>query len=246
MAKPPFNRKGQAPREVKEFEEEVIQIDRVTRVVKGGRRLRFRATVVIGNRKGKVGVGIGKSTEVQGAIKKAIAQAKKSLIEVPMIGQTIPHRVQMKFKSAKLIIMPARPGTGIIAGGPLRKVIELSGVKDILSKCLGAKNRLNNSQAAINALAALKTMPWLKKKAVVAPVAVAAGAHAAPVAHAAPGTHVKPVAHAAPAAHTAPAAHATPAHATPTTHHTPAPAPAPTTHPAPKAPVVAPAKKTQE
>ncbi len=176
MAKPPINKKGRAPmHEQKEFEEEVIQIDRVTRVVKGGRRLRFRATVVIGNKKGKVGVGIGKSTEVQGAIKKAIAQAKKSLIEVPMIGQTIPHRVDMKFKSAKLIIMPARPGTGIIAGGPLRKVIELSGVKDVLSKCLGAKNRLNNSQAAINALAALKSMPWIKK------AAPATAAHAAPV-----------------------------------------------------------------
>ncbi|MFA5829275.1 MAG: 30S ribosomal protein S5 [Candidatus Gracilibacteria bacterium] len=247
MAKPPFNRKGQAPmREVKEFEEEVIQIDRVTRVVKGGRRLRFRATVVIGNRKGKVGVGIGKSTEVQGAIKKAIAQAKKSLIEVPMIGQTIPHRVEMKFKSAKLIIMPARPGTGIIAGGPLRKVIELSGVKDILSKCLGAKNRLNNSQAAINALAELRTMPWLKKK-VATPVAVAPGAHVAPVAHAVPGTHVNTAAHttpahAAPVARTAPVAHTTPAHAAPTTHHAPAPA----AHPAPKAPVADPAKKTQE
>jgi small subunit ribosomal protein S5 len=162
--KPSMNKKGRAPiRDVKEFEEEVIQIDRVTRVVKGGRRLRFRATVVIGNRKGKVGVGIGKSTEVQGAIKKAIAQAKKSLIEVPMVAQTIPHRVAVKFKSAKLIVMPARPGTGIIAGGPLRKVIELAGVKDVLSKCLGSKNRLNNSQAAILALAALKQLPWVKK-----------------------------------------------------------------------------------
>ena len=155
--------------EHKEFEEEVIQIDRVTRVVKGGRRLRFRATVVIGNRKGKVGVGIGKSTEVQGAIKKAVAQARKSLIIVPMVGETIPHRVHMKFKSAKLLLMPACPGTGIIAGGPLRKILELAGVKDVLSKALGCKNRLSNSQAAIMALSDLKTFPWLKK--VAAPVA---------------------------------------------------------------------------
>ncbi len=160
----PFNKKSKAPiREEKEYDEEVIQIDRVTRVVKGGRRLRFRATVVIGNHKGKVGVGIGKSTEVQGAIKKGIAQAKKALVTVPMVGQTIPHRVDMKFKSARMIIMPARPGTGIIAGGPLRKVIELAGIKDVLSKCLGSKNRLNNSQAAAMALATLKQLPWVKK-----------------------------------------------------------------------------------
>jgi len=159
-------RKGKAPiREVKEFEEEVIQIDRVTRVVKGGRRLRFRATLVIGNRKGKVGVGIGKSTEVAGAIAKAIAQAKKNLITVPMAGQTIPHKVQVKFKSAKVMLMPAIPGTGIKAGGSVRKVIELAGIKDIMGKCLGAPNRLNNSQAAIEALKKLKPIPWLKVKA---------------------------------------------------------------------------------
>ena len=170
MPKPSSPRRSRAPaREGSEFEEEVIQIDRVTRVVKGGRRLRFRATVVIGNRKGKVGVGIGKSVEVQGAIKKAVAQAKKSLIEVPIIGGTIPHRVNMKFKSAKMIIMPACPGTGIIAGGPLRKILELAGVKDVLSKVLGCKNRLSNSQAGIMALMELRTFPWLKKVAPVQP-----------------------------------------------------------------------------
>jgi small subunit ribosomal protein S5 len=158
-------KKGRAPiREVKEFEEEVIQIDRVTRVVKGGRRLRFRATLVIGNKKGKVGVGIGKSTEVTGAISKAIAEAKKNLITVPMAGQTIPHRVQVKFKSAKVMLMPAIPGTGIKAGGSVRKVIELAGIKDIMGKCFGAPNRLNNSQAAIEALKKLKAIPWLKLK----------------------------------------------------------------------------------
>ena len=188
--KQPSGKRGKAPiREEKEFDEEVIQIDRVTRVVKGGRRLRFRATVVIGNRKGKVGVGIGKSTEVQGAIKKAIAQAKKALIDVPMIGQTIPHRVDMKFKSAKLIIMPARPGTGIIAGGPLRKVIELAGIKDVLSKCLGSKNRLNNSQAAILALAALKNLPWIKK---AAPVTAAHAPATASTPGAPAATHTPP------------------------------------------------------
>ncbi len=169
-----MSRKGRPAREPSEFEEEVIQIDRVTRVVKGGRRLRFRATVVIGNKKGRVGMGIGKSVEVQGAIKKAVAQAKKSLIEVPIVGETIPHRVQIKFKSAKMIIMPGCPGTGIIAGGPLRKILELAGVKDVLSKVLGCKNRLSNSQAAIMALGKLKTFPW--RKVVAKPVAVAPAA----------------------------------------------------------------------
>jgi len=158
------NKKGRAPKEVKEFEEEVIQIDRVTRVVKGGRRLRFRATVVVGNRKGKVGIGIGKSTEVQGAIQKAITQAKKAMIVVPIVGQTIPHRIKMKYKSAKLLIMPACPGTGIIAGGPLRKVVELAGIKDILSKSLGCNNRVTNTQAAYIALSKLRDLPWIKKR----------------------------------------------------------------------------------
>lgn len=164
MAKPYGKNRRRAPRPPKEFEEEVIQIDRVTRVVKGGRRLRFRATVVVGNKKGKVGLGVGKSTEVQGAIQKAISQAKKSLITVPMAGQTIPHRVKLKYKSAHLLLMPACPGTGIIAGGPLRKIIELSGVEDILSKSLGNNNKLTNSQAAIRALSQLKEIPWLKKE----------------------------------------------------------------------------------
>ena len=158
-------KKGKAPiRDAKEFEEEVIQIDRVTRVVKGGRRLRFRATVAIGNKKGKVGVGIGKSTEVTGAIQKAISQAKKTMVKVPMVEQTIPHRVQVKFKSAKMLIMPACPGTGIIAGGPLRKICELAGIKDVLAKCLGNNNRVTNSKAAMIALGQLREIPWIVKK----------------------------------------------------------------------------------
>ncbi len=158
-------KKGRAPiREPKEFEEEVIQIDRVTRVVKGGRRLRFRATVAIGNKKGKVGVGIGKSTEVTGAIQKAISQAKKTMVTVPMVETTIPHKVKVKYKSARLLLMPACPGTGIIAGGPLRKIFELAGIKDVLAKCLGNNNRVTNSQATIVALNELKEIPWIAKK----------------------------------------------------------------------------------
>ncbi len=196
MPKPTNNKKpSRGPEIKKEFEEEVIQIDRVTRVVKGGRRLRFRATVVIGNKKGKVGVGIGKSVEVQGAIKKAIAQAKKTLVEVPIVGQTIPHEVYIKFKGAKLLVMPACPGTGIKAGGPLRKILELAGVKDVMSKAIGCKNRLANSQAAIMALAQLKTFPWQKKiVTTVMPVATPKPNVApAPVVAATPKVVAKPV-----------------------------------------------------
>lgn len=165
-----FN-KNSPTKEAKEFDEEVLQIDRVTRVVKGGRRLRFRATVVIGNRNGKVGVGIGKSEEVVGAIQKGISDAKKNMILVKMDGTTIPHEMKVKYKSAKLLIMPAAPGTGIIAGGAVRKVVEFSGIKDILSKSFGTTNKIANARAALLALKQLKDTPFsLRKKQVQAPV----------------------------------------------------------------------------
>lgn len=157
--------RGQNVKEQKEYDEEVIQIDRVTKVVKGGRRLRFRATVVIGNRKGKVGIGIGKSHEVTGAIQKAIAQAKKDIVKVAMNEATIPHEIKIKYKSAKLWLMPAAPGTGLIAGGPLRKVLDLAGIKDILGKCLGASNKINNTKAAFEALRQLRSTPEMARKA---------------------------------------------------------------------------------
>jgi len=167
MAKPQGNRRGhRRPQEPKEFEEEVIQLDRVTRVVKGGRRLRFRATVAIGNKKGKVGIGIGKSNEVVGAIKKGVTKAKRNLIEIPIHDDTIPHRIQSKFKASKVLLIPAGPGTGIIAGGATRKIIELSGIKNILSKTIGSPNRLNNSKATFEALKALRERPSKKKKEV--------------------------------------------------------------------------------
>lgn len=164
MGKPQRNQRSYRPREEKEFAEEVIQIDRVTRVVKGGRRLRFRATVVVGNKRGRVGVGIGKSNEVTTAIKKAASRAQKDLIQVPVTkNDSIPHEIQVKFKSAKILLMPARPGTGIIAGGAIRKVVELAGIKNILSKAFGTQNRLSNAQATINALKALTEIPELSK-----------------------------------------------------------------------------------
>lgn len=158
------NKKFDRAREVKEFEEEVIQVDRVTRVVKGGRRLRFRATVVIGDRKGRIGYGIGKSTEVQLAIQKAITQAKKRLIKVPIYKGTIPHSIQVKFKASKVLIKPASEGTGIIAGGPIRKIMDVAGVKNVLGKSLGSSNRLNSTKAAYLALSKLRVRPELEKK----------------------------------------------------------------------------------
>lgn len=139
-------------KEKKEFEEDVLQLDRVTRVVKGGRRLSFRATVIIGNRKGKVGIGLGKSVEVATAIKKAATQAKKNLISVAMVHETIPHKIIVKFKANRLIMIPASPGTGIKAGSATRKILELAGVKNVLSKRMGSSNRINLAKATIKAL----------------------------------------------------------------------------------------------
>lgn len=163
MAKP-VHKKGRAPiKEKKEFDEEVIQIDRVTRVVKGGRRLRFRATVVIGDRKGRVGIGVGKSTEVIGAIKKAIAKAKRTIIRVPLFHSTIPHDIKIKHKSSKILMLPASEGTGIIAGGAVRKVVELAGIKNILSKSFGTNNRVVNTQATFKALSLLRRIQLPEK-----------------------------------------------------------------------------------
>jgi len=159
------NKKGDFQRkEVKEFEEEVIEIARVTKVVKGGRKLRFRATVAIGNKKNRVGLGMGKSHEVTGAIQKAIARAKKDMITVLLDGTTIPHDVYIKFKTSKILLMPAAPGTGIIAGGSIRKLLELAGVKDILGKALGTNNKVSNAKATIELLRLLRSTPVMEKK----------------------------------------------------------------------------------
>jgi small subunit ribosomal protein S5 len=144
-------------KEQKEFEEEVLQIERVTRVVKGGRRLRFRVTVAIGDHRGRVGLGIGKASEVIIGIKKAVTRAKKNLIRIPITkGDTIPHGVNVKYKASHLIIMPASQGTGVIAGGALRKILHLAGVKNVLSKSLGSRNTLVSAQASMKALESLR------------------------------------------------------------------------------------------
>lgn len=150
------DRRNDRKNEPKEYDDATLAIDRVTRVVKGGRRMRFRAVVVLGNRKGKVGLGTGKATEVQAAIQKATRAAKRAMIRIPLRDGTIPHDVTVKFKAAKLLIMPASAGTGIIAGGALRVILDLAGVKDVLSKRFGTKNKLVNAQAAMLALQKLK------------------------------------------------------------------------------------------
>ena len=155
----PGGGRGGRRREPSEYDEEVLQIDRVTRVVKGGRRLRFRATVIVGNRKGKVGLGIGKSNEVIGAIQKAIQKAKRQMIIVPLHNDSIPHDIKLKFKSARILLLPASEGTGIIAGGAIRKIAELAGIKNLLSKIVGTNNRITNAQATMIALKKLRKLP---------------------------------------------------------------------------------------
>ena len=149
-------------KEFSEYEEATLSIDRVTRVVKGGRRLRFRAVVVVGNKKGKGGLGTGKATEVQAAVQKATRSAKGAMMIVSMKGDTIPHEVNVKFKAARLRLMPATKGTGIIAGGPLRVILDLAGVKDILAKRFGTGNKLVNAQAAMYALTKLRPVKGTK------------------------------------------------------------------------------------
>jgi len=157
MAKKNARKADAHVKEQKEFEEEVLQIDRVTRVVKGGRRLRFRCTVAIGDKKGRVGVGVGKASEVVMGIQKAVSRAKASLVKVPITsGDTIPHAVRVKYKAAEMIVMPASPGTGVIAGGSLRKVLHLAGVKNVLGKNIGSRNTLVTAQASMKALKALR------------------------------------------------------------------------------------------
>ena len=144
-----------APQEPKEFEEVVINIDRVARVVKGGRRFRFKALVVVGNRKDKVGVGVAKGSDVQTAVAKATDVAKKHLITIPLNGETIPHDSEVKFTGARVLIKPAAPGTGVIAGGVVRSVLSVTGINNLLSKSLGSTNKVNIAYATIEALKSL-------------------------------------------------------------------------------------------
>ncbi|MFZ1249827.1 MAG: 30S ribosomal protein S5 [Candidatus Microsaccharimonas sp.] len=148
-------RRDQAPQEPKQFEELVINIDRVSRVVKGGRRFRFKALVVIGDRKNKVGVGVAKGADVQVAVQKATDIAKKNLITIPIINETIPHENEVKYSGARVLLKPAAPGTGIIAGGVVRSIIGVTGIRNLLSKSLNSTNKVNIAYATIEALRGL-------------------------------------------------------------------------------------------
>ncbi|MDD2487505.1 MAG: 30S ribosomal protein S5 [Candidatus Gracilibacteria bacterium] len=165
MAKEP-QKKGGFKEVNKEFKEELLGIDRVTRVTAGGRQLRFRASVIVGNEKGTVGLGIGKAGEVVVAIEKAVRDAKKNLIKFEIENGTIAHDITANFKAASIMLHPASPGTGIIAGGAVRKLISVSGIKDILAKRYGSTNPITNARATIKALSMLKPNPKNSKKVV--------------------------------------------------------------------------------
>lgn len=143
-------------KEKSEYEHKLVDIARVARIVAGGKRFRFRATVVLGNRKGRIGVGIAKGVDVANAISKATARARKKLVEVFIVDGTIPYEIETKYCAARVFLKPARAGTGIIAGGAVRDVVELAGIKNILSKIKGSHSKINNVLATIQALGQLR------------------------------------------------------------------------------------------
>lgn len=158
-----FNRTyaDQAP---KEYEETVVQINRISKKTKGGNTMRFSALIVVGNRKGRVGVGMAKAHDVRNAIRKSIEAAKRNLVDVPLTGTTIPYSVSEKYSAAKILLKPAPPGSGIIAGGPMRVVLEAAGIRDAVGKILGTKNKISNVYATLKALEQVSHLVVMKKK----------------------------------------------------------------------------------
>jgi small subunit ribosomal protein S5 len=175
------NRRPEIQQEEKQFDERTLHIDRVARVVKGGRRFRFRALVVVGDRKHKVGIGTAKGADVTAAVTKATEVAKKNLVSVSLYKGTLPHEVEHKVSGAHILLMPASAGTGLIAGGVVRTILEVAGVKNALSKSLGSSNKTNTSYATIAALDSLvPSGKWVTTTAKPKPAAKAAPKKPAP------------------------------------------------------------------
>lgn len=174
-------RDNRMPEEEKQFDERVVHIDRVARVVKGGRRFRFRALVVVGDRKHKVGIGTAKGADVTAAVQKAVDVAKKNFMTVPLYKDTLPHEAEAKVSGARILIKPASPGTGLIAGGVVRVVLEVAGVKNALSKSLGSTNKINIAYATLAALQSMEpASKWVTNEKTAKPVTKKPAAKAAP------------------------------------------------------------------
>jgi small subunit ribosomal protein S5 len=159
------NQRGYQRREPSEFEEKVIQVNRVSKKTKGGNQISFSVVTIVGNRKGQVGVGLGKAKDVASAIRKGFSRAKKNLVSVPMKDNTITHEVRLKKGAAIIVLKPAPKGTGLIAGGPVRSVMEAVGIQDIVAKIIGTTNKASNVYATIEALKQLKPIEKKAKKA---------------------------------------------------------------------------------
>ena len=151
------DRERRFEKEVPEYKEKLIAINRVAKVVKGGKNFRFTALMVVGNENGKVGVGLGKAAEIPEAVRKGVEDAKRHMIEVPVVGTTIPHQVEGKYGKGHVRLLPAEEGTGVIAGGPARAVLEAAGIRDIRTKSYGSNNPSNCVKATLNGLAQLRT-----------------------------------------------------------------------------------------
>lgn len=151
-------------RKEKEFEEKIVQVNRVSKKTKGGNKISFSVLVIVGDKKGRVGIGLGKAPDVLSGIKKGIARAKKELFKVPMKGTTIPHEIYIKNGAAKIMLKPAPTGTGVKAGGPVRMVVEAAGIKDIVAKILGTKNKASNVYTTLLALKQLKEVNYRETK----------------------------------------------------------------------------------
>lgn len=163
--RPRRNQRQDMPAEEKQFDERVVNIDRVARVVKGGRRFRFRALVVVGDRKGKIGIGIAKGADVTTAISKAVESAKKNFVQITLYKETLPHEAEAKVGGARILVKPAAPGTGLIAGGVVRTVLEVAGVSNALSKSLGSTNKINTAYATLAALTSVvPAKHWLTRQ----------------------------------------------------------------------------------